>query len=100
MNFSFFLGVFFFGFFIFFSGAFLLVVQRHHFIIVLLSLEIMVIGIFVFILFFVFFRSSVFVVFVFLTLVVCEACLGLSLLVGVIRSHGRDFISVVNLFEC
>nr|YP_010029438.1 NADH dehydrogenase subunit 4L [Aparapotamon similium]QOU10853.1 NADH dehydrogenase subunit 4L [Aparapotamon similium] len=36
----------------------------------------------------------------FLTLVACEGALGLSLLVLIVRSHGSDYFSVINMLEC
>nr|QGT77318.1 NADH dehydrogenase subunit 4L [Tenuipotamon yuxiense] len=36
----------------------------------------------------------------FLTLTACEGALGLSLLVFIVRSHGSDYFSVINMLEC
>nr|YP_010385037.1 NADH dehydrogenase subunit 4L [Pinnaxodes major]UPL65047.1 NADH dehydrogenase subunit 4L [Pinnaxodes major] len=36
----------------------------------------------------------------FLTLVVCEGALGLSLLVYIVRSHGNDYFKSFNVLEC
>nr|YP_010384933.1 NADH dehydrogenase subunit 4L [Pinnotheres pholadis]UPL64930.1 NADH dehydrogenase subunit 4L [Pinnotheres pholadis] len=36
----------------------------------------------------------------FLTLVVCEGALGLSLLVYIVRSHGNDYFKSFNILEC
>nr|YP_010572973.1 NADH dehydrogenase subunit 4L [Potamon fluviatile]UZH44831.1 NADH dehydrogenase subunit 4L [Potamon fluviatile] len=36
----------------------------------------------------------------FLTLAACEGALGLSLLVLIVRSHGSDYFSVINVLEC
>lgn len=47
-----------------------------------------------------FFSSGGFLVLVMLSLVACEARVGLGLLVSLIRSHGSDFVSVLSLFSC
>nr|QGT77227.1 NADH dehydrogenase subunit 4L [Potamiscus montosus]QGT77266.1 NADH dehydrogenase subunit 4L [Potamiscus yiwuensis] len=44
-------------------------------------------------------KEAYFVLF-FLTLVACEGALGLSLLVLIVRSHGSDYFSVINILEC
>lgn len=44
-------------------------------------------------------REVYFVLF-FLTLVACEGALGLSLLVFIVRRHGRDYFRVINILEC
>nr|YP_010384946.1 NADH dehydrogenase subunit 4L [Arcotheres purpureus]UPL64943.1 NADH dehydrogenase subunit 4L [Arcotheres purpureus] len=36
----------------------------------------------------------------FLSLVVCEGALGLSLLVYIVRSHGNDYFKSFNMLEC
>lgn len=36
----------------------------------------------------------------FLTLVVCEGALGLSLLIFIVRSHGNDYFKRFNILEC
>nr|YP_009024186.1 NADH dehydrogenase subunit 4L [Nipponnemertes punctatula]AGL46764.1 NADH dehydrogenase subunit 4L [Nipponnemertes punctatula] len=100
MNFSFFFGFYFISIVVFFVGVFTFVVQRYHFLMSLLSLEFMVIGLFLLI-----FRScyesgSSYLVFVFLSFGSCEAALGLGLLVSLVRSHGSDFVSIVGIFEC
>lgn len=41
-----------------------------------------------------------FLIFVILTFGSCEAALGLGLLVRIVRSHGRDFIGIVRVYEC
>nr|WRK19532.1 NADH dehydrogenase subunit 4L [Hainanpotamon sp.] len=44
--------------------------------------------------------SEIYFVLFFLTLVACEGALGLSLLVFIVRSHGSDYFSVINILEC
>lgn len=44
--------------------------------------------------------SEIYVSLFFLTLVVCEGALGLSLLVMIVRRHGNDFFKRFNVLEC
>lgn len=100
MNFGFLFGFFFLGVFIVFVGSLTLVIQRFHFLLCLLSLELIVLGLFVVL--FSLFRGlgEGYLVFVVLSFASCEAAIGLSLLIRLVRSHGRDFISVLGVYEC
>nr|QIZ12671.1 NADH dehydrogenase subunit 4L [Acanthopleura echinata] len=75
--------------------------QRKHLLNSLLSLEMMMLSIFL-----VIFSCSVnissegLVVFILLALAACEAALGLSLLVILIRSHGNDYVSSLSIHKC
>jgi len=77
------------------------VFQRKHFLMILLSLELMMLFFFFFI-FFIGrrFLGDCYVSVVLLCFSVCEARVGLSLLVSFIRSHGFDFISSISSYEC
>nr|YP_009442016.1 NADH dehydrogenase subunit 4L [Gnathotrichus materiarius]AOY40237.1 NADH dehydrogenase subunit 4L [Gnathotrichus materiarius] len=78
-----------------FSSAFIFVLKYKHFLIMLLSLELMVLGLFV--LLFMYFTQGVseyFISMVYLSLSVCEGALGLSLLVLMIRTHGGDMLAL------
>jgi len=78
-----------------------IVLQRKHFLIVLLCLELMMLFFFFFVFFFCLISGGdVYVSMILLCFSVCEARVGLSLLVSFIRSHGIDFISVISLYEC
>lgn len=44
--------------------------------------------------------AEIYVSLFFLTLVVCEGALGLSLLVIIVRRHGNDFFKGFNFLEC
>nr|QAY81682.1 NADH dehydrogenase subunit 4L [Geothelphusa sp. DJL-2014] len=67
----------------------------------LLSLEFMMLGVFwLLVLQISSVGSETYFVLFFLTLVACEGALGLSLLVLIVRSHGSDYFSVINILEC
>nr|WFQ83152.1 NADH dehydrogenase subunit 4L [Qianguimon aflagellum] len=67
----------------------------------LLSLEFMMLGVFwLLVLQISGVGNEMYFVLFFLTLVACEGALGLSLLVFIVRSHGSDYFSVMNILEC
>nr|YP_009863734.1 NADH dehydrogenase subunit 4L [Neilupotamon xinganense]QKE31065.1 NADH dehydrogenase subunit 4L [Neilupotamon xinganense] len=67
----------------------------------LLSLEFMMLGVFSLLMLQVSgVGSEAYFVLFFLTLVACEGALGLSLLVFIVRSHGSDYFSSINILEC
>nr|YP_010580836.1 NADH dehydrogenase subunit 4L [Euwallacea interjectus]UZT26982.1 NADH dehydrogenase subunit 4L [Euwallacea interjectus]WEP25219.1 NADH dehydrogenase subunit 4L [Euwallacea interjectus] len=78
---------------LFFSGLISYVLSNKHFLLMLISLEVMVLSIYV-ILFYYFFQFSFeeFVNMIYLTLSVSEGALGLSILVNLIRTHGVDMV--------
>ena len=96
-----FFDIFFVGFMVVLISLLVLVVQRVHLLIVLLSLEIIILGLFFFLCYF--FGSvsgSSYISLVLLTFAACEASVGLSLLVALIRSHGKDFLSLFSGYLC
>nr|DBA44317.1 TPA_asm: NADH dehydrogenase subunit 4L [Depressigyra globulus] len=78
-----------------------LAVQRKHLLSCLLSLEVMTLTLFIFLL-----GESTgqnyesVTVLVFITLAACEASLGLAVLVSLIRTHGNDYVYSYNLQKC
>nr|YP_009441938.1 NADH dehydrogenase subunit 4L [Pityophthorus pubescens]AOY40159.1 NADH dehydrogenase subunit 4L [Pityophthorus pubescens] len=77
----------------FFSGLFIFVSKYKHFLIMLLSLEFLVLSLYM--MFFIYFSQGIsdyFVSMFYLSMSVCEGALGLSLLVLMIRTHGGDMI--------
>ncbi|YP_850996.1 NADH dehydrogenase subunit 4L (mitochondrion) [Priapulus caudatus] len=75
--------------------------NRKHLLAVLLSVEFIMLSLFWFIsLMLMDFFSVGFISLIFLTFVVCEASLGLALLVCLIRSHGVDFFDTMNILKC
>nr|QJA16390.1 NADH dehydrogenase subunit 4L [Ips acuminatus] len=83
---------------LFLSGLVVYSLNYKHFLIMLLSLEVVVVSMF---LLFFFFCSSysleVFLSVIYLALSVCEGALGLSLLVLIIRTYGGDMLSTFDL---
>nr|AXS65035.1 NADH dehydrogenase subunit 4L [Curculionoidea sp. 14 KM-2017] len=78
---------------LFFSGLLSFSLNRKHFLIMLLSLEFLVISIYLFLnMNFSFLNNEFFFLMIFLTMSVCEGALGLSILVSLIRSFGNDYI--------
>nr|WHN78884.1 NADH dehydrogenase subunit 4L [Scopelodes kwangtungensis] len=85
-------------FFMFYVGNMIFVSKHKHLLIVMLSLEFMVLGIFFFMMmFFSFIGYDLYMLMVFLVFSVCEGALGLSILVSMIRTHGHDYFQSFNL---
>nr|UZT26995.1 NADH dehydrogenase subunit 4L [Euwallacea similis] len=81
--------------FLFFSGLISYILSNKHFLLMLISLELMVLAIYMLMfLYFVQFGSESFINMIYLSLSVCEGALGLTLLVVLVRTHGMDMISV------
>nr|YP_010580849.1 NADH dehydrogenase subunit 4L [Bruchidius siliquastri]UZT27034.1 NADH dehydrogenase subunit 4L [Bruchidius siliquastri] len=79
--------------FMFFSGLFTFVLKREHLLLMLLSLEFIVISLYlIFMIYLKMFNYEYFFSMIFLTMSVCEGVLGLSILVSMIRVHGSDNI--------
>nr|AML26255.1 NADH dehydrogenase subunit 4L [Leiodidae sp. BMNH 1274323] len=80
-----------------FSGI-LFTFNRKHMLLMLLSLEFIVLSLFMNLLnFLLLFNNELFFLMIFLTMSVCEGALGLSILVSIIRSHGNDYIQSLNM---
>nr|AYN73170.1 NADH dehydrogenase subunit 4L [Prorocorypha snowi] len=86
---------------IYFSGIYIFSSKRKHLLMVLLSLEYIVLSLFLLIVIFEMgFDYDYFFSIVFLVFSVCEGALGLSILVSMIRSHGNDFFNSFGLSLC
>nr|APD14839.1 NADH dehydrogenase subunit 4L [Acrida cinerea] len=86
---------------IYFSGIYVFSSSRKHLLMVLLSLEYVVLSLFMLIIvFLIMFDYDYFFPIIFLVFSVCEGALGLSILVSMIRSHGNDFFNSFNLSLC
>nr|QVM79110.1 NADH dehydrogenase subunit 4L [Oxypeltus quadrispinosus]QVM79123.1 NADH dehydrogenase subunit 4L [Oxypeltus quadrispinosus] len=75
------------------SGLIVFSSKRKHLLLMLLSLEFTILGIYL--LMFFYLSSMTYEYFfsmIFLTMSVCEGALGLSMLVSMIRTHGNDYI--------
>nr|YP_010836024.1 NADH dehydrogenase subunit 4L [Oedipoda caerulescens]WGC89954.1 NADH dehydrogenase subunit 4L [Oedipoda caerulescens]WIW75297.1 NADH dehydrogenase subunit 4L [Oedipoda caerulescens] len=86
---------------IYFCGVYVFSSSRKHLLMILLSLEYMVLSLFMLIIIFlVEFDYDYFFPIIFLVFSVCEGALGLSILVSMIRSHGNDFFNSFFLCLC
>nr|AXS65215.1 NADH dehydrogenase subunit 4L [Chrysomeloidea sp. 4 KM-2017] len=78
---------------LFLMGVVSFVLFRKHFLMMLLSLEFLVLSLYLAIfLYFSFYDYEHFFSLIFLTMSVCEGSLGLAILVMMIRSHGNDYV--------
>jgi len=89
------------SFLLFVISVWSFVIQRKHLLIVLLSLEMIVLVIFLML----FLRlkefyNEVSFSLLFLTFCVCEGSLGLSILVSIVRSHGNDYLGSLIVLRC
>nr|YP_010693864.1 NADH dehydrogenase subunit 4L [Haemaphysalis bispinosa]WCD42304.1 NADH dehydrogenase subunit 4L [Haemaphysalis bispinosa] len=86
-------------FFIYFIGVFSFIMNRFHLMLLLMSIEFMYLSLMV-----IFFLNSLMTnminVFVFLTAIVCEASIGLSLLVMISFYYGNELTKSFNLIKC
>lgn len=83
---------------VYFGGLFSFCVKRKHLLLMLLSLEFVVLGLyFNLFLFLAYFSFEFYFGIIFLTMGVCEGALGLSILVALIRTHGNDYFHTFNV---
>nr|YP_010944834.1 NADH dehydrogenase subunit 4L [Abraliopsis morisii]WMC20986.1 NADH dehydrogenase subunit 4L [Abraliopsis morisii] len=86
--------------FIYVVGVFVLLFQWKHILNILLSFEILMLGIiFSFLLSWGLQSNDYSIMMVIVVFGVCEASLGLSLLVSLIRVHGNDYVSSLSLYK-
>nr|YP_009487845.1 NADH dehydrogenase subunit 4L [Anopheles nimbus]AWB98936.1 NADH dehydrogenase subunit 4L [Anopheles nimbus] len=85
----------------FMVGSLVFVSNRKHLLSTLLSLEYMVLSLFIFLFFYLNYMNyeGYFSMF-FLTFSVCEGVLGLSILVSMIRTHGNDYFQSFSILQC
>nr|URX52964.1 NADH dehydrogenase subunit 4L [Glyptotermes sp. 7 AB-2022a] len=87
--------------YIFFCGIWVFCSGRKHLLITLLSLEFLVLALFVIIYFYLcLFNYELYFVMLFLVLSVCEGSLGLSILVSMIRGFGNDYFQSYSVLQC
>nr|UFZ13238.1 NADH dehydrogenase subunit 4L [Orohermes crepusculus] len=87
--------------FMFICGSWSFVSKRKHLLLMLLSLEFMVISLFMGLMIFLnMYSYELYFSMIFLTFSVCEGALGLSILVSMIRTHGNDFFNSFNSMQC
>lgn len=86
---------------VFFRGVISFIFVYKHLLRILLSLEFIVLGIFLILYFYlIVFNFELYFSIYFLTFSVCEGVLGLSLLVSIIRTHGNDYFINFSLLQC
>nr|WEG23042.1 NADH dehydrogenase subunit 4L [Senometopia sp. 1 HNL-2023a] len=86
---------------LYFMGVFSFISNRKHLLSMLLSLEYVVLSLFL--LLFIYLNMMMFENFfsmMFLVFSVCEGALGLSILVSMIRTHGNDYFQSFNILQC
>lgn len=87
--------------FLFFRGVRVFVSNRKHLLSTLLSLEFIVLGLFLFLFIYLnLYNFERFFSIMFLTFRVCEGALGLSVLVSIIRTHGNDYFNSFSVLQC
>nr|APX40170.1 NADH dehydrogenase subunit 4L [Cryptocephalus moraei] len=70
---------------------------RKHFLMMLLSLEFLVLSLYLgLFIYFTFFNYEFFFITIYLTMSVCEGSLGLAMLVMMIRKYGNDYVLSMN----
>nr|YP_010239121.1 NADH dehydrogenase subunit 4L [Miltogramma oestracea]QTF74381.1 NADH dehydrogenase subunit 4L [Miltogramma oestracea] len=85
----------------FMMGVFTFVSNRKHLLSMLLSLEYMVLSLFLMLFIYLnLLNFEFFFSMMFLTFSVCEGALGLSVLVSMIRVHGNDYFQSFNVLLC
>lgn len=86
---------------IFIFGCIVFISTRKHLLCTLLSLEFIVLILFI-LLFFIlnFINYEGYFRMFFLTFCVCEGVLGLSILVSIIRTHGNDYFQSFSILQC
>nr|QBP33892.1 NADH dehydrogenase subunit 4L [Klapopteryx armillata] len=87
--------------FMFICGIWVFSSKRKHLLLTLLSLEFIVLGLFLFLFIYLnLLNYELFFSMVFLTFSVCEGALGLSILVSMIRTHGNDYFQSFSILQC
>nr|QOV03264.1 NADH dehydrogenase subunit 4L [Orfelia nemoralis] len=85
----------------FISGLIMFMLNRKHLLIMLLSLEMVVLSLFLILFMFLkLFNHEMYFLMMFLTFSVCEGALGLSILVSMIRTHGNNYFQSLNILLC
>nr|QUL58781.1 NADH dehydrogenase subunit 4L [Sarcophila rasnitzyni] len=86
---------------LFIMGVFTFVSNRKHLLSMLLSLEYIVLSLFLLLFIYLnLLNYEMFFSVMFLTFSVCEGALGLSILVSMIRTHGNDNFQSFNILQC
>lgn len=87
--------------YLFFRGVIIFVSNRKHLLSTLLSLEFIVLRLFLFLFMYLnIYNYETYFRIIFLTFSVCEGALGLSILVSIIRTHGNDYFNTFSILQC
>nr|ASY98336.1 NADH dehydrogenase subunit 4L [Deroplatys lobata] len=87
--------------FMFFCGLWVFSSKRKHLLVTLLSLEFMVLILFIALYFYLTLMSGeLYMTMIFLSFAVCEGVMGLSILVSMIRTYGNDYFNSFDLLQC
>nr|YP_010024757.1 NADH dehydrogenase subunit 4L [Abraximorpha davidii]YP_010852921.1 NADH dehydrogenase subunit 4L [Abraximorpha esta]QOQ35045.1 NADH dehydrogenase subunit 4L [Abraximorpha davidii]UJV31502.1 NADH dehydrogenase subunit 4L [Abraximorpha davidii]WGM81061.1 NADH dehydrogenase subunit 4L [Abraximorpha esta] len=85
-------------FMMFMIGNMIFVSKHKHLLIMLLSLEFMVLSLYLLLMYYLsYIEFDMYMLMVFLVFSVCEGTLGISILVSMIRSHGNDYFQSFSL---
>nr|QEE94420.1 NADH dehydrogenase subunit 4L [Toxorhynchites sp. CL-2019] len=85
----------------FLFGCLVFISSRKHLLCMLLTLEFMVLMLFMMLFFFLnYMDNEKYFSMFFLTFCVCEGVLGLSILVSMIRTHGNDYFQSFSVLQC
>uniref|UniRef100_A0AAU6QEC1 NADH-ubiquinone oxidoreductase chain 4L n=1 Tax=Laelaps nuttalli TaxID=2902835 RepID=A0AAU6QEC1_9ACAR len=85
--------------FVFFVGFLSFIWNQKHILSMLLSMEIMIISLFLMMINLFLFKSLFEFIMFYLILVICESCLGLSILILLINFYGSDLINSLNFLS-
>nr|YP_010587753.1 NADH dehydrogenase subunit 4L [Smittia aterrima]WAB46362.1 NADH dehydrogenase subunit 4L [Smittia aterrima] len=87
--------------YLFFWGVLTFVMNRKHLLSTLLSLEFIVLSLFLMLMLYLnYFDYILYFSMFFLTFSVCEGALGVSILVSMIRTHGNDYFNSFSILQC
>nr|YP_010535723.1 NADH dehydrogenase subunit 4L [Ornithodoros tartakovskyi]UYB78674.1 NADH dehydrogenase subunit 4L [Ornithodoros tartakovskyi]UYB78687.1 NADH dehydrogenase subunit 4L [Ornithodoros tartakovskyi] len=89
-----------FGLVVYFSGLVSLMFNQNHFLMILMCLEFMYLGVLINVVILMGYKGLFIDVLMFMILVVCEAGLGLSILVSGVYFYGSDKLNVMSLLKC
>nr|UOU84937.1 NADH dehydrogenase subunit 4L [Platypalpus candicans] len=82
-------------------GLIVFISNRKHLLSMLLSLEYIVLSLFLFLFIYLnYMNYEIYFSMMFLTFSVCEGALGLSILVSMIRTHGNDYFQSFSVLQC
>nr|YP_010139433.1 NADH dehydrogenase subunit 4L [Tetraclita kuroshioensis]QQK55099.1 NADH dehydrogenase subunit 4L [Tetraclita kuroshioensis] len=87
--------------FLFLVGFWIYVSKRKHLMNMLISLEYIVLSVFLLIMMVTFITGlETYLSLIFLVASVCEGSLGVGIMVGMVRSHGSDYITSFSVLSC